>query len=145
MYSSEYFTHNVRYDLHYNQTNHYFRTFFPLKLKKHQKCCTQSHPMKNLSTLKGKASKLEALVNYPKHKQMNYQENYKCCCIDDDTQKDGKLETTINPSIEDFISILEDSQVLEDKSLSLQLLLLVHVFIRMKVDKDSENNVLPSL
>ena len=52
--------------------------------------------MLNLNTVKGNVSKLEALVDYPKHKQVTEEkgdtddqhqgkeENYQCCCTFDD-------------------------------------------------------------
>ena len=101
--------------------------------------------MLNLNKVKGNASKLEALVDYPKHKQVTEEngdnDDQECCCNLED-QSDANGDSAMKPSIEDFINIIEDSQVLQDKNLSLQLLLLIHVFIRIKLDKDSENNCL---
>merc|ERR1739838_79224 len=49
--------------------DHCKRTFFPNKLTKHQKACTKDKPMGNPNSGKGKASKLEDLMNYQKHKK----------------------------------------------------------------------------
>ena len=93
-------------------------TFFPNKLEKHEKCCTQRNTMLNLNIVKCNASKLEALVDYPKRKKVTEEkgdtddqhqgkeENYKCRCNLDD-QGDAKSDTAMNPLIDDFISIIE--------------------------------------
>ena len=49
-----------------------------------------------------------------------------CCCDNIEAAR-----PVVSPTIEDFISIIEDSEVLEDRNLSLQLILLVDMFIDM--------------
>ena len=55
-----------------------------------------------------------------------------CCC--DDTELDCDLPV-VSPTIEDFINIIEESNVLEDRDLSLKLILLVDVFIEIHLYK----------
>ena len=58
-----------------------------------------------------------------------------CCC--DDTELGSELPLpVVSPTIEDFINIIEESNVLEDKDLSLKLILLVDVFIEIHLYKN---------
>ena len=56
-----------------------------------------------------------------------------CCC--DDDEPDSALPV-VSPTIEDFINIIEESNVLEDRDLSLKLILLVDVFIEIHLYKN---------
>ena len=64
-------------------------------------------------------------------------EEEECCCEVTDTEPDTILPV-VSPTIEDFINIIEESKVLEDRNLSLQLILLVDVFIEMHLYKNAE-------
>ena len=103
----------------------YFRTFFPNKLAKHQKSCTQEKPMSNPNKVKGVASKLESLVSYPELKKRKVRrkeaeipdsdENISCNCQMEE-EKD-KLHELLNfclskdYKISDFINVTEEKKI----------------------------------
>ena len=73
--------------------------------------------------------------------KVNAQENKDdaCCCeyIDIESNKPAQV---ICPTIEDFTNIIEESNILENRNLSLQLILMIDVFIGIHLYKTSENN-----
>merc|ERR1712123_477448 len=54
------------------ECEHCGRTFFPTKLAKHQKSCTQANPMTNPNRVKGVASRTESLVNYRERREERF-------------------------------------------------------------------------
>ena len=74
---------------------------------------------------------------YEKEEEEEYEkEDEEECCCDDDDEPDIALPV-VSPTIEDFINIIEESNVLEDRDLSLKLILLVDVFIEIHLYKNS--------
>ena len=94
---------------------------------------------------KGNIPKLVAMTKYPKHKTVDRkpdeekQENLECCCDIGDPEA-AKDESAITPTIEDFINIIEESNILLDRRLSLQLILMVDAFIGLTIIKGSDDN-----
>ena len=43
-----------------------------------------------------------------------------------------------DPSLQDFIDVIEDSDVLQDKDLSLQLLFIMQYFLKMRMNTNNE-------
>ena len=129
-----------------------FRTFFPTKLAKHQKSCTKANPMTNPNRVKGVASRLESLVNYPgqkrrkiRNKETNedaWRDNYSCNCSKEESCKDAILEND-TPTLRDFIDVINDTKVLEDSEKSKQLLFLMTHFIKMKTIES--HNMFPKI
>ena len=119
-----------------------FRTFFPNKLAKHQKSCTQEKPMSNPNKVKGVASKLESLVSYPELKKRKVRkkeaeipdsdENNSCNCQMEDTNCLVKDLQSDIPTLQDFLDVIHDNDVLQDSEMSKQLLFLMNYFIKMK-------------
>jgi len=129
---------------------HCKRTFFPEKLPKHQKACTKDNPMGNPNSGKGAASRAEDLMNYHKNKkQKRKPENLKeehfekentFCKLPDIVQnkEEEVFDDSKHPIMQDFIDVLEQSEILQDKDLSAQLLFLINYFIQMKMNSSQE-------
>ena len=66
-------------------------------------------------------------------------ENVECCCDIGDAEA-ATDESTITPTIEDFVNIIEESNILLDRRLSLQLILMVDAFIGLTIIKGSDDN-----
>ena len=124
-----------------------FRTFFPHKLEKHQKSCTKDKPMINPNKVKGVASKLESLVNYPEHKLGKHRkkdentqvtpDQISCICCQEETMEEEEVAVDLflgndEPTLKDFIDFITNNEVLEDKELSKELLFLMNYFVTMK-------------
>ena len=100
--------------------------------------------MGNPNSGKGKASKLEELMNYQKHKkpkrkseesveENEYQTEITCCKLPEITENNQEIcEEADKPTMQDFIDVIEDSKILHNRDLSLQLLFLMNYFIKMK-------------
>jgi 23S rRNA maturation mini-RNase III len=125
----------------------FFRTFFPNKLEKHQKSCTKGKPMINPNKVKGLASKLESLVNYPEQKRQKVdkrernaevtKENLSCNCHEEDSCSEENIAVDMllqndKPTLKDFMDVIKENEVLEDSEMSKQLLFLMNYFITMK-------------
>eukprot|EP00092_Neocalanus_flemingeri_P002571 GFUD01002753.1.p1 GENE.GFUD01002753.1~~GFUD01002753.1.p1 ORF type:complete len:217 (-),score=49.05 GFUD01002753.1:29-679(-) len=132
--------------------SHCKRTFLPGKLAKHQKACTKDKPMGNPNSVKGKASKLEALMNYSALKKSEQKsgnlgeesesQTGNCCCKLPDISKntENNQETSqelAQPTLQDFMDNIEDSKILHNKELSSQLYFWMSYFIKMKM----QNNI----
>ena len=89
--------------------------------------------------------KQDAKTKYPQRKTVDRkpdeekQENLECCCNIGDPEA-AKDESAITPTIEDFINIIEESNILLDRRLSLQLILMVDAFIGLTIIKGSDDN-----
>ena len=106
--------------------------------------------MGNPNSGKGRASKLEAFMNYQNHKQKkqiseNLVEQNECkeqndiCKFPEITEnKQLAAQEFDQPTMKDFTDVIEDSNILHDKDLSLQLLFLMNYFIKMKMSTDCE-------
>jgi len=117
------------------------RTFLPNKLAKHQKSCTQEKPMTNPNKVKGVATKLESLVSYPKLKKRKVRtkqteiedsdDALSCNCYGGEGCLVMELQND-TPTLQDFMDIICDNEVLEDNEMSKQLLFLMNYFIKAK-------------
>jgi hypothetical protein len=94
---------------------------------------------------KGNIPKLVAMTKYPKRKTVDRkpdeenQDNLECCC--DIGDPEAPIDrSAITPTIEDFINIIEESNILLDRRLSLQLILMVDAFIGLTIIKGSDDN-----
>merc|ERR1719206_701071 len=96
-------------------------------------CCTKKSPMTNISIKR--STELTSEEYERKDKEEYEKEGEEECCCDDD-EPDSALPV-VSPTIEDFINIIEESNVLEDRDLSLKLILLVDVFIEIHLYKNS--------
>ena len=115
------------------------RTFFPHKLKKHQKLCTAASPMMNPNTEKGLATRLELLVSYPKKvigsnrkKEQSLEESVACTCGPAQLENYRKVERSRTPSMEDIIDLIRQSNILECEEARKQLYFVVEYFIKLK-------------
>jgi len=130
---------------------HCKRTFFPEKLPKHQKACTQEKPMSNPNSARGVASKLEDLMNcqtnkVTKRKKVEVADNIitekesKHCKLPDITDKIHDTPSRIeeDPTIEDFIELIEKSEILQEKELSRHLLLVIEYFIKLQSNQSEK-------
>ena len=119
--------------------------------------------MLNLNKVKGTASKFEEMMSqeFPKpqkipiekittemvsneddddYDDINNKENEvlcTCCNTEDDRFQSEQ------PTINDFVEIIEQSKILEDRESSIKLLFLIHVFVKEKLRRN--RNILPSL
>ena len=93
---------------------------------------------------RGNIPKQEAMTKYPTHKTVHRKpdeeknENLECCCNIGEPEA-AKDESAITPTIEDFINIIEESNILMDRRLSLQLILMVDAFIGLTIIKGLED------
>ena len=107
--------------------------------------------MGNPNSGKGAASRLEDLMNYQKNKKPKIKcespiekhcetENTFCKLPDITANKQEmpESEELDDPSLQDFIDVIEDSDVLQDKDLSLQLLFLMQYFLKMRMNTNNE-------
>ena len=107
--------------------------------------------MGNPNSGKGAASRLEDLMNYPKNKkpkrkcespvEKNCETENTICKIPDiaeNKQEMPESEELDEPSLQDFIDVIEDSDILQDKDLSLQLLFLIEYFLKMRMNTNNE-------
>ena len=98
--------------------------------------------MGNPNSVKGTASKLEALMNYqkqrkPKEKSEDQEEEENK--LHETTENDQEISQELDqPTMKDFIDIIEDSNILQDKDLSLQLWFLLNYFIKTKMNRNNE-------
>ena len=100
--------------------------------------------MGNPNNVKGNASKLEALMNYQKPKKPRNQKSdlleeneslleNTSCKLPDITENIQDIPPAMDqPTMQYFIDVIGESNILEDKELSLQLLFLINYFIQMK-------------
>ena len=105
--------------------------------------------MGNPNSGKGKASKLEDLMNYPKNKKTKrkneepveeneYEAENQLCNLPDIEENNQEISQILSqPKIKDFIDVIKDSNILLDKDLSLQLLFLMNYFIKMKMNTNN--------
>jgi hypothetical protein len=104
--------------------------------------------MGNPNNVKGTASKLEALMNYqkqrkPERKRENLIEQIKdespfsTLQGKEEDQKDT-VQDLHQPTMQDFIEVIEDSNILQNKELSIQLLFLINCFVNMNCKTNSE-------
>ena len=98
------------------------RTFFPGRLEKHQKFCTKQQPMKPVRMYRIKDSGIA-----------KSDEVVECCC-------ENHEEHQVRPTMEDFTTMIEESNILDNKSLSLQLLLLIDIFMDNVLLRDKTNH-----
>ena len=58
--------------------------------------------------------------------------------ITENKQETPESEEMNVQSLQDFVDVIEDSDVLQDKDLSLQLLFLIQYFLKMRMNTDNE-------
>ena len=104
--------------------------------------------MGNPNNVKGTASKLEALMNSQKQRKPERKGEDLIKQIKDEAPfstlqgKDGDHKETAQdlnqPTINDFIEVIEESNILQNKELSVQLLFLVNCFVNMNCKTNSK-------
>ena len=106
--------------------------------------------MGNPNSGKGRASKFEDLMNYQKHKkpkrkseesveENEYQTEIPCCKLPEITENNQEISEELDqPIMQDFIDVIDHSQILHNKDLSLQLLFLMNYFIKTKMQNNVE-------
>ena len=107
--------------------------------------------MGNPNSGKGAASRLEDLMKYQKSKKPKRKcespiekhcetENtfWKLPDITENKQEMPESEELDDPSLQDFIDVIEDSDVLQDRDLSLQLLFIMQYFLKMRMNTNNE-------
>ena len=104
--------------------------------------------MGNPNNVKGTASKLEALMNSqkqrkPERKGEDLREQIKdeapFCTLQgkEEDQKDT-VQDLHQPTMQDFVEAIEDSNILQNKGLSIQLLFLINCFVNMNCKSNSK-------
>ena len=53
-------------------------------------------------------------------------------------QEMPESEELDEPNLQDFIDVIEDSNILQDKDLSVQLLFLIEYFLKMRMNTNNE-------
>ena len=109
--------------------------------------------MGNPNSGKGAASRLEDLMKYQKskkpkrkcesHVKKHCETENTFCKLPDITEnkqevphsEEFKLDEA---NLQDFIDVIEDSDILQDKDLSLQLLFLIEYFLKMRMNTNNE-------
>merc|ERR1711936_583760 len=116
------------------------RTFLPTSLAAHQKMCTEDNPMVKHNKEESYTSKAKAKVNYPKFKGKGKEKNEED--NEEDTAEDDKpsrpktytvtksSDDTSNPSRNDIVKMIKNSEVLESPDLRFQLFDLVEQFLK---------------
>ena len=109
--------------------------------------------MGNPNSGKGKASMYEDLMHYQKTKKPKWKTEYLIeeniereeifCKLPDITEIEQDEDTNIDqeldmPKMQDFIDVIEESEILNDKDLSVELLFLMNYFIKMRNNTNGE-------
>ena len=101
--------------------------------------------MGNPNNVKGTASKLEALMNSqkqrkPERKGEDLIEQIKdeapFSTLEDEDHKETAQDFN-QPTIQDFTEVIEDSNILQNRELSIQLLFLINCFVNMNCKTNS--------
>ena len=108
--------------------------------------------MTNPNKVKGVASRLESLVNYPGQKRRKVgkkegndeakRDKYSCICDSEESCKDVVIQKD-KPTLKDFINLINTNGVLEDSKMSKQLLFLMTYFIKIKTTENQ--NLFPKI
>ena len=99
--------------------------------------------MGNPNNVKGTASKLEAMMkNQNKRKpgrieQIKDEDSFCTLQGKEEDQKDT-VQDLHEPTVQDFIEVIEDSNILQNKDLSVQLLFLINCFVQMNCKTNSK-------
>ena len=109
--------------------------------------------MGNPNSGKGKASRAEDLMQHQRNKkpkrktenieEENFERENTFCKLPDISENNQELVQDFDleidqPKMQDFIDVIENSDILEDKDLSAELLFLMNYFITMKKNKNIE-------
>ena len=104
--------------------------------------------MGNPNNVKGTASKLEAMMKNqnqrkPGRKEEEFIEQIKdedsFCTLQgkEEDQKDT-VQDLHQPTMQDYIEVIEDSNILQNRELSIQLLFLINCFVNMNCKTNSK-------
>eukprot|EP00092_Neocalanus_flemingeri_P055246 GFUD01065206.1.p2 GENE.GFUD01065206.1~~GFUD01065206.1.p2 ORF type:complete len:107 (+),score=34.41 GFUD01065206.1:3-323(+) len=105
--------------------------------------------MINPNKVKGVASKMESLVKYPEQRKVKIRRKDEIAKVNEETVscKNYEDETCMEDEdavdLKDFIDVITENNVVEDKELSTQLIFLMNSFIQMK--KNQTQNLFPRI